>query len=85
MTTKLFPCPFCGAEPEDDLTDVLYKTGKWKDHPQQGIRGYFSSTATDYDGFTYTMHCSTDYGGCGATMSGDSFEETVSKWNRRPT
>lgn len=78
----LLPCPFCGMEPSEDLSDTLYPSGiVW--NTTNGIRCYFRYNEGLYEGMSWKMICNESYGGCGATISGDSEEETKEKWNNR--
>lgn len=76
-------CPFCGQEPPEDLSDTLYPSGTvWQDH-EEGFRSYASIRDQPTWARCYTMNCTTNQGGCGASIDGDSLEEVVAAWNRR--
>lgn len=79
---KLKPCPFCGSVLDLLDRDVFHPSGGWKIH--KGFRSYLSFSDLDkFDGFTWQINCPTIYGGCGASISGDSEEEAVEAWNKR--
>lgn len=77
-------CPFCGHKPDMDDTNTIYPNGTgWLIHPT-GIRVYVSFRDVPAEQWCYSMHCVTTSGGCGAEISGDSYEETIAAWQRRP-
>lgn len=78
----LLNCPFCGAELDANDPDTLHKSGSWRNYDDVG-REYLSTFDLRADGFCYEINCPTIYGGCDATMSGDSKEEVIEKWNTR--
>lgn len=79
----LQPCPFCGMTPPDDLSDTLYPSGiVWTDH-EQGFRSYSSFKDNPTGDRCYSMNCTTNLGGCGAEVHGDSKDEAIAAWNRR--
>lgn len=66
---KLRDCPFCGATPPvHDLDDFLYPV-----------------TRPIYSGGEqlWNLNCSENYGGCGASVSGDNEQQCIEFWNRR--
>lgn len=76
-------------EPEDDLIDTLYRSGiMWRDHVRPdgtAMRSYHGrDAAKEGDGWCWTMHCTQNLGGCGAEIGGDSEQEAIDRWNRRP-
>lgn len=76
------PCPFCGKKVDLEDHDVLYPSGTgWKQ--EDGFRSYHRYSEVPKEQWCYTMHCTSNSGGCGAEMSGDSKEEALEKWNRR--
>ena len=80
-------CPFCGMRNNLDI-DTLYPSGiGWIDEEElgQGFRHYVSvhERHLPKEQWCYKVVCNESYGGCGATMHGDSKEEVVEKWNKR--
>lgn len=90
-TVGLLACPFCGLEPDVDLIDTLYPTGAcWIEEKDHGLRHYVRRNDPRLVppaewGYVWSLHCKTDYGGCGVEMSGDSVAEVIEKWNTRTT
>lgn len=79
--TKLLPCPFCGAELDDADSDALHMSVvAWK--IKNGHKHYVRYNEPN-DGRCYEVHCSTIYGGCGATITGDSELDAIAAWNMR--
>lgn len=80
------PCPFCGKPVDLEDQDTLYPSGiSWRDHEDPGMRSYHARRDhKEGDGKCWRMHCPTPSGGCGAEISGDSKEEALAAWNRRP-
>lgn len=84
MGLTLLYCPFCGQELDADDDDVLHRSGTgWVDDKELGTRYYVNSLREPCDGFCYEVHCPSHYGGCGASIGGDSEMEAVNKWNTR--
>lgn len=88
LNDALKPCPFCNMQPPDDLSDTLYPTGTyWRELNEEGLEGlrhYFGrGQAKEGDGQCWTMHCTTNMGGCGAQISGDTREQAIAAWNTR--
>jgi hypothetical protein len=82
--SKALPCPFCSRLPDIDDGDTLYPNGSgWKDRIG-GYRSYHRRTEVPKEQWCYGMNCTETSGGCGAAISGDSAEEALAKWNRRP-
>lgn len=78
---SLKPCPFCGHEPQD-LRDALHPSGiRWRE--DNGFRHYISHDDPRDGEQCWDMGCLEHEGGCGASISGDSREEVITKWNRR--
>lgn len=83
MTTFLFkPCPFCGKIPEDDDEDAVHPSHGWLDIDSE-IRVYKSVFEVPPEQWGYVVNCVEHHGGCGASISGDSKQEAIDKWNRR--
>lgn len=84
---KLKPCPFCGLTSDTEWEDTLYLSSGWKDEDLCGdgtlVRHYVSIFDNTRHGMSYGILCSTTYGGCGASITGDSVEEVIEKWNKR--
>jgi hypothetical protein len=82
--TYLKPCPCCGRaqyNPEDP--DVIHPSGSWATS-EEGYRHYLPSGDPAAEGKCYVVNCVLHYGGCGLNVSGDSKEEAIAAWNRRP-
>lgn len=75
------PCPFCGMTCYPDI-DTLYPAGYgWKEDDEG--RYYVTAYEVPKEQWCYKLMCNESYGGCGATLYGDSKEEVIAKWNRR--
>lgn len=88
MINLLKDCQFCGKTPDNlDMHDVIYPTGTYWKPSKLGRRygkEYFSRHDKPDDAFSiYGVHCTDNHGGCGAQITGDTFEDAVAKWNRR--
>lgn len=81
--SELKPCPFCDNHLDDVDGDTFYKSGVvWMDTLRG--RSYFRyADRKHFQGFCYNIVCNAIYGGCGASISGDSQDETIAAWNRR--
>lgn len=68
---------------DDSDGDTFYLSGTvWIDTLHG--RSYFRySENKPFQGMCYNIVCNTIYGGCGASLSGDTQEETVAAWNKR--
>ena len=75
-------CPFCGLQVDIADSDVLHIDGAYVDEPN-GMRHYVSAWDEKRTGFCYVLNCPVHYGGCGCSMSGDSIQEVLDKWNER--
>lgn len=78
----LLSCPFCGHTPQD-WQDFLHPTGQaWRD--DDGMRHYMRwDDPRGTHGQVWELGCLEHEGGCGATMTGDSRQDVLEKWNRR--
>ncbi len=84
---QIKPCPFCGMEIDITDEDTMYPDGTyWYDNPDLG-RVYVNRDQLVLVPFQFGrcwgIHCQPIYGGCGASMTGDSEEEVIAKWQRR--
>lgn len=82
----LKPCPFCGMKPDLSDGDTLYPTGVFWADLKDGERAYFGyghKLQNEHSKMCYGLHCVAIAGGCGATITGDSREEAIEKWERR--
>ena len=95
MFFEVKPCALCGKKPYMEGDDTLHPDGGW-----QRIEDDLIVYTTGWDihcmkedrpeglgidfGHCYTFHCPEVYGGCGMQVSGNSKEEAIQKWNRRP-
>jgi hypothetical protein len=79
-------CPFCGMPVDFEDDDTLYPTGTyWRYEPSLEMRTYHGRRQwNDGDGVCFGMHCPKPAGGCGAQITGDSREEALAAWSRRP-
>lgn len=81
-------CPFCGMKCVPDI-DTLYPSGiGWKEGDLGDgnmIRHYVSihKEHVPEEQWCYKIVCNESYGGCGATVYGDSKQEAIDKWNKR--
>ena len=85
---QLKPCPFCGMTSDTEWEDTLYPSGVgWRllDRGDRGLcKSYLGRDRVDiWEGTCYEINCATTYGGCGVSISGDSKEEVIDKWNSR--
>lgn len=79
---KLKACPFCGNRWAAADPDVMHPSGGWFDD-SDGRRHYVPSSDSRKQGSCYEIHCVRHYGGCGASLSGDSIKEVCDLWNTR--
>jgi len=79
------PCPFCGKAVDLGDPDTLYPDGfGWKDDDELGFRTYHKYNEVPKDQWCWGMNCPTNSGGCGAEIHGDSKQEALDAWNKRP-
>lgn len=77
-------CPFCGMKIDVNDPDLVYPSGiGWKDDDIDGYRYYVSHREVPKEQWCYNVVCQSHYGGCGASITGDSKEEAIEKWNKR--
>jgi hypothetical protein len=85
--TKLKPCPFCGKEMDLTCNETLHSSGIAYINTLHGRHYLTVGSARDkggyYDGLCKVVRCATIYGGCGASISGDSASEVITAWNTR--
>ena len=70
---------------DPDDKDLIYPSGiGWKDS-DEGYRHYVSihKELLPKEQWCYRVVCQEHYGGCGDSITGDSKEESIEKWNRR--
>jgi len=81
---QLKPCPFCGRKADMSDPDTIYPSGTfWRPHEEVGRIYIGPKERLSNDNPCWVINCVEIAGGCGASMDGDSIEETVEKWNRR--
>lgn len=83
---ELEACPFCGWNPPADLSDVLYPNGSYRRYNERhGVYHYVShNQSRKGDEPCWSMHCTSNMGGCGAEISADTQKAAIAAWNRRP-
>lgn len=89
--SELLPCPFCGHSVDMENKDTLYPSGwYWYEEQVDGLpkpfRFYILRDNDKFDGMQtecWEFNCPETSGGCGVSISGDSKEETIVKWQRR--
>jgi hypothetical protein len=77
------PCPFCGHAVDLDDPDTLYPNGTGWRINRLGYKTYVDFKDVPQEQWCYNIHCVTTSGGCDASISGDSKQECIDKWNRR--
>ena len=77
--TAVPPCPFCGKEIDVLDVEFLHRTGTYWHDTEHG-RSY---TVDKEDNPCWVLSCVEIYGGCGASMYGDTLSETISNWTKR--
>ena len=84
VTVRALPCPFCGMNADLDGEDTIYPTGTgWRFNEELQIRTYHRALEVPEEQWCWGMHCPETYGGCGASIHGDSKDEALAKWNTR--
>lgn len=77
------PCPFCGMQPDMANIDTLHPNGyAWL--TTDDITHFVDRNQAPQENWCYSLHCVETAGGCGAEISGNSKQEAIEKWNRRP-
>lgn len=81
------PCPFCGMKINPDDIDLVYPSGiGWKEDDWGDgtlYRHYVRALEVPKEQWCYQVVCQTHYGGCNASITGDSKEEAIANWNKR--
>jgi sarcosine oxidase delta subunit len=78
---KFDNCPFCGSEIDIEDSDNFHPSMvAWKTTEHGRAYVYFRD---EHEGQCWEVHCCTHYGGCGASITADTKEETIAKWNKR--
>lgn len=84
---KCKPCPFCGLVLDANDVDTVYPSGTgWKEEDWGDgtpYRHYVRALEVPKEQWCYQVVCQVHYGGCDASVRGDSKEEAIEKWNRR--
>ena len=79
-------CPFCGHKLDHEDSDTIHPSGVgWKPWKGARFRHYVSYLEVPQEQWCWEVHCDITAGGCGASISGDSQEEAIARWNRRQT
>lgn len=81
----LKPCPFCGMQPDLEDGDTMYLNGAAWAELEDGIAHYVNRNQAPPENWCYSIRCVEHAGGCDAEMSGNSKQEAIEKWNRRPS
>ncbi len=86
----LLPCPFCAweANADDNKEDIVYPSGTWWADVTTlsgEIRRYYRSHRyrAETDNPCWEVNCVEEFGGCGASISADSRNDVILKWNTR--
>lgn len=79
----LLPCPFCGKTMQI-TEDTIYPSGTvWLYNEDLQCRTYHGIHDIPNGNICWQINCCEHEGGCGASISGDSRQETIEKWNKR--
>ena len=78
----LLPCPFCGSSMDVEDSDTIHPSGTFWKERSNGLRAYVGRNE-EHDGSCYVVTCCTIYGGCDASITADSKEEVIQRWNTR--
>lgn len=95
--SELLDCPFCGMEADIEDGDVIHRATTWwidshtgTDAPRRSYYGLrqimdmkIAGTMPDSSGQCWEIHCVPYYGGCGASIVADTYDDVISKWNKR--
>lgn len=78
-------CPFCAHVLNPDHPDTIHPSGVyWHYDENCSSKVYCAKKETSQElNACWQINCDVSSGGCGASISGDSIEEAVRKWNRR--
>jgi hypothetical protein len=79
-------CPFCGRSLDVEDSDTLYPNGRgWiaQEYGPTTILSYHSFREVPKSQWCWDVICNESLGGCGASISGNTREEAIEKWNRR--
>lgn len=80
---KPLNCPLCNRKIGTDV-DYIYSSGIWHAEIEEGIKAYYSHRDRPEHALPcYEINCPVDVGGCGLSLSADSLEELIDKWNTR--
>lgn len=82
---EMKPCPFCGRKVDLEDHDTLYPDGTgWIYDEKLHCNYYVNARVVPQEQWCYSMHCPACSGGCGAEISGNTKQEAIDAWNRRP-
>lgn len=78
-------CPFCAHVLSPKCPETLHPSGVyWHYDENSGSRVYYSREDINSESNAcWQVNCEASFGGCGATISADSIEDVIKKWNRR--